>query len=1361
MALNNYQESLVLTQAISLTGMFPQRPDDFSTGGDAGILAEIRTFAFHLNDDHQSPSAEGQVLAINSNTALFSLIGTQYGGDGRTTFHLPDLAGRVVVGTDLDYPGMVSGSGASTLNGSQLPATLGGSSAAIDNVQPSLTITMAIRATDPGYNASADVIGGILQFAGSFVPAGYIPADGRTVSRLDYPDLFDAIGYTYGGSGDFFNVPDLTGKTIIGASTETPLGTTVGQSTVSLARGEMPAQAGGTGQTYDNRQPSVAMHYIISLEGIYPYEGYNEQGTVLGEVVAFAGDVSQIPDGWILADGRALSIQMNQALFSLLGTQFGGDGVTWFALPDLRDRAVIGSGEDNGHTFTVGQTLGTNDGTVQMSDIPAVHIEGTNGADHYYGSNQADTINGHDGGDTLAGNGGNDVLTGGAGDDSIDAGAGDDSIDGGAGNNTLKGGSGADIFTVGAGTDVIVDFNLAEDRLDGAFAATIRSLADLQALVVDPANTTDAILDLGNGATVTLQGVDWRSLTLDNLVGVNDDAPIVTSVSVPANGIYKAGQNLDFTVNLSEAVLVDTSGGTPGFAVTVGTDTVYATYVSGSGTSALLFRVTLVDGLQDADGISVSGAIDLNGATLQDAAGNEIVPTLNSVGATTGVLVDSVRPTATIAIADTVLAPLETTTVTITFSEAVTGLSIDDFAVANGTLSGLASADGGVTWTATLTVDLVTDPTNIIVLDTAGVTDLAGNAGSGLTVSVNYAIEGGAPENVPPTLTGDLSATVKEGGSYEITTADLNFADADDSAAGVRFTVSALSNGKVYVDGKVATSFTGAELAAGKVSFVHSGAESTKASFKVSVEDGDEDGSIPATSTFDLTVSPVNDAPQLTGDLKATVKEGGSYEITTADLNVSDADDSAAGVRFTVSALSNGKVYVDGKVATSFTGAELAAGKVSLVHSGAESTKASFKVSVEDGDEDGSPPASSTFDLTVSPVNDAPKLTGDLKATVKEGGSYKLTTADLNVSDTDDSAANVRFTVSALSNGKVYVDGKVATSFTGTELTDGKVSFHHTGSETTKASFKVSVEDGDEDGSTPVAKTFGLTVTPVNDAPVLVASQILSQIAEDASTGAARKVATLSISDPDGGSNAFSLAGSDADLFEIRSGALWLKKGAKLDYETDRSLDVTVRLDDPSIGTGHEDWKSFKVAVKDVDDVKNGSTGGDTIKGTSGSDILDGKGGNDVISGGAGNDRLIGGSGVDTLTGGSGRDTFVFASVKDSAPGQSGLINNGGYNPLSGNDKRDVIADFVHAQDKLDLSAIDADSGRSGDQDFVWRGRNDFTGKAGELIFRSFDEKGTANDRTIVYADTDRDQRADFQIELAGVIGLTKGDFIL
>ncbi|PKM39731.1 MAG: hypothetical protein CVV03_12535, partial [Firmicutes bacterium HGW-Firmicutes-8] len=67
--------------------------------------------------------------------------------------------------------------------------------------------------------------------------------------------------------------------------------------------------------------------------------------------------------------------------------------------------------------------------------------------------------------------------------------------------------------------------------------------------------------------------------------------PSVTSVSVPANSTYILGQNLDFTVNFSEAVTVNTTGGTPYIPVTLDTGgTVNASYVSGSGTTNLLFR---------------------------------------------------------------------------------------------------------------------------------------------------------------------------------------------------------------------------------------------------------------------------------------------------------------------------------------------------------------------------------------------------------------------------------------------------------------------------------------------------------------------------------------------------------------------------------------------------------------------------------------------------------------------------------------------------------------------------------------------------------------------------------------------------
>ena len=84
----------------------------------------------------------------------------------------------------------------------------------------------------------------------------------------------------------------------------------------------------------------------------------------------------------------------------------------------------------------------------------------------------------------------------------------------------------------------------------------------------------------------------------------------------------------------------------------------------------------------------------------------------------------------------------DTATVTFTFAEAVTGFTTADVSVANGALSNLSSSDGGTTWTATLTPDAsVSDTTNILTLDYTGISDLAGNAGTGTADSDNYAID--------------------------------------------------------------------------------------------------------------------------------------------------------------------------------------------------------------------------------------------------------------------------------------------------------------------------------------------------------------------------------------------------------------------------------------------------------------------------------------------------------------------------------------------------------------------------------------------------------------------------------------------
>src|SRR5262249_14548218 len=109
-------------------------------------------------------------------------------------------------------------------------------------------------------------------------------------------------------------------------------------------------------------------------------------------------------------------------------------------------------------------------------------------------------------------------------------------------------------------------------------------------------------------------------------VTIDTTAPAVSSVSVPSDGSYRAGQTLAFTVNAGEAVTVDTSGGTPRLALVVGSSTVYANYASGSGTSALTFSYTVQAGDTDSDGIAVT-ALQSNGGTLKDVAGNNMTLT--------------------------------------------------------------------------------------------------------------------------------------------------------------------------------------------------------------------------------------------------------------------------------------------------------------------------------------------------------------------------------------------------------------------------------------------------------------------------------------------------------------------------------------------------------------------------------------------------------------------------------------------------------------------------------------------------------------------------------------------------------------
>ena len=90
----------------------------------------------------------------------------------------------------------------------------------------------------------------------------------------------------------------------------------------------------------------------------------------LGEISMFAGNFA--PRGWAFCHGQILSINQNQTLYSLLGTTYGGDGRTTFALPDLRGRVAIHEGQGNGMTNRrLGQKLGTQTETLTIAQMPS------------------------------------------------------------------------------------------------------------------------------------------------------------------------------------------------------------------------------------------------------------------------------------------------------------------------------------------------------------------------------------------------------------------------------------------------------------------------------------------------------------------------------------------------------------------------------------------------------------------------------------------------------------------------------------------------------------------------------------------------------------------------------------------------------------------------------------------------------------------------------------------------------------------------------------------------------------------------------------------------------------------------------
>jgi microcystin-dependent protein len=260
-------------------------------------------------------------------------------------------------------------------------------------------------------------------FAGDYAPIEWALCNGQELLMADWPELYAEIGTTFGGNGTTtFAVPDMRGRLPVrlgsSGAINYPLGGTGGVETVTLATDQMQqhthpltasanpatntAPAGrvlaqsraarlyqtagpsanlaasvasvGGSQAHTNMQPYRCMNFIIALVGHPPLVGGDASDAVIGEVRAFS---FQIPyksslGGWLPCDGQLLSPTQYPSLYAVLGTRYGGDGVTTFGVPDMRGRAAVGAGHGTDLTpRALGEAGGQETVSLTVAQIPA------------------------------------------------------------------------------------------------------------------------------------------------------------------------------------------------------------------------------------------------------------------------------------------------------------------------------------------------------------------------------------------------------------------------------------------------------------------------------------------------------------------------------------------------------------------------------------------------------------------------------------------------------------------------------------------------------------------------------------------------------------------------------------------------------------------------------------------------------------------------------------------------------------------------------------------------------------------------------------------------------------------------------
>lgn len=358
-------------------------------------IGEIRMFAFAWAPVGWA-RCDGTLLNVQDYSALFNVLGTQYGGDGDKTFALPDLRGRTPV-----HAGAATDDGSAVQHGES-----GGQYEVVLTLEqiaphdhelrvfqsaPSVAQNPTQRAADAGAwqiqtaatQHATFLTGPVDAVAGHAASGSQHGTDDQNAhntgdsadhlqSRLESSsqnNLPWAVETT-SVSGQGAAHPNMQPSQVISfcialqdsVADETPPQAATG--TAGYAPSAAPAGAAGR----DGSVPQIPDNTSAAAHGAEQTTGAVSH--FLGEIRLFAGDT--VPEGWLSCDGRRLSVEEHDTLYSLLGNWFGGDGIHDFALPDLRGRVPVhdGKGPKGMPPLRVGTRLGSETVALTSDQMP-------------------------------------------------------------------------------------------------------------------------------------------------------------------------------------------------------------------------------------------------------------------------------------------------------------------------------------------------------------------------------------------------------------------------------------------------------------------------------------------------------------------------------------------------------------------------------------------------------------------------------------------------------------------------------------------------------------------------------------------------------------------------------------------------------------------------------------------------------------------------------------------------------------------------------------------------------------------------------------------------------------------------------